>query len=392
MIGDLPLTFEARGAIAHFGNRALKLARLKIGWTGPTKSVEVSIPSAGGAAGRLVIPLAKLAEFTPFDARDSALLEAIVKAVALKTPEPMQLRRVRIEVDEKHGLTDAIRAEAASEVKSDKADRFQVRLSFIAQLTRECGVRLSDRFIASANTERLIDLIHETQLAEARIDVNDLIRRVVEITSKAVNISPAEIQRRLEQLADLLTPFGKVGLPYTHRQDGFLIRERNQLAKLLGDLTAARSEIRTEAVEAVDKALPNVKQALAFVDERLLGVDTQLKDLSRALMEWQITVIQVHECRRSVAGGLDGWRQMAEAFVEGETMARKIDNPEPIERNIIWIEQNMPILPLREVNPTAGLMSTDDSALAMNRQVKEIHGWKDGELDKVMANRLGVKT
>ena len=51
----------------------------------------------------------------------------------------------------------------------------------------------------------------------------------------------------------------------------------------------------------------------------------------------------------------------------------------------------MPILPLREVDPTAGLMSTDDSALAMNQQVKEIHGWKDGELDKVMAQRMGVK-
>jgi hypothetical protein len=391
VVGDLPLTFEARGATAHFGNRALKLARLKMGWTGPVKSLEVLIPGAGGGVGRLVVPFDKLAEYNQLDARDTALLQEIAKAAALKAPEPMQLRRIRIEVDEKHGLTDAIRAEAAQEIKADKMDRFQVRLSFIAQLTRECGVRLGDRFMASANTERLIELIHEKQLADARIDVNELTRRVVEITGQAVNISPDEIEQRLEQLAELLTPFGKAGQPYASRKDGFLSRARHELAKLLRDLAAARSTIRPEAVEAVDKALPNVKQALDFVDGKLAAVDAQLKDLSRALMEWQTTVMLVHESRRCVAGGLDGWRQMAEAFDEGATMVRQIGDSEPIERNIAWIEQNIPVIPLREIDPEAGLMSMDDGAMAMNQQVKEIHGWKTGELDRVMAQRLGVK-
>lgn len=391
MIGDLPVTFEARGTIAHFGNRALKLARLRSGWTGPTKAIEVLVPSAGGARGRLVVPLAKLAEFSQLDERDTVLLGEINKAVALKTPEPMQLRRVRIEVDEKHGTTEAIRAEAASEAKADKTDRFQVRLSLIAQLTRECGVRLGDRFMASANTERLIDLIHDTRQIDARIDVDELTRRVVEITGNAVNIAPAEIQRRLEQLADLLTPFGKVGLPFARKPDGFLIRARHQLVGLIDGLVAARPKIRSEAVESIDKALPNVKLTLAYVDEKFAAVETQLTDLSRALMEWQTTVMQVHESRRSVAGGLDGWQQMAEAYAEGETVARKTDSLEPLERNIIWIEQNMPLLPQREVDPNSVLVSMVDGAMAMAQQVKEIHGWKDGELDEEMAQRLGMK-
>lgn len=391
MIGDLPLTFEARGAMAHFANRALKLARLRMGWTGPTRSIEVLLPSAGGGPGRLVVPLTKLAAFNQLDARDTALLEAVAKASTTKAPEPMQMRRLRIEVDEVHGLTDAHKEEAANEIKSDKMDRFQVRLSLIAQLTRECGVRLGDRFMAAANTDRLIELIHEKQLAEARIDVDELMRRVMEITGTAIHVSPSEIERRLEQLAELMTPFGKAGLPYARRKDGFLTRQRHQLAKLVNGLVAARSEIRPEAVEAVDKALPNVKQALGFVDDRLAATDALLADLSRALMEWQTTVMQVHESRRCVAGGLDGWSQMAEAFDEGETMARKISDTEPLEKNILWIEENMPILPLREVDPDAGLMSMDDGSLAINQQVKEIHGWKDGELDKVMAQRLGVK-
>ncbi|MBM3571966.1 MAG: hypothetical protein FJX52_06320 [Alphaproteobacteria bacterium] len=144
MIGDLPLTFEARSAIAHFDKRALKLARLRTGKSGQPKDLEVVVPGAGGSKGQLVVPLDKLPEFSQLDARDMALHGAIKDAVATKPAEPFLMRKIRIDVDSRHALTDEARAAAQPEAKADEIDRFQVRISFIALLTRECGICLGD--------------------------------------------------------------------------------------------------------------------------------------------------------------------------------------------------------------------------------------------------------
>jgi hypothetical protein len=73
-------------------------------------------------------------------------------------------------------------------------------------------------------------------------------------------------------------------------------------------------------------------------------------------------------------------------------MARKFESPEPLERNIAWIEQNMPILPRYEWDPNAALAIAEDSPIATAQPVKMMHGWRDGAMDEELARRLAKKS
>lgn len=212
--------------------------------------------------------------------------------------------------------------------------------------------------MASANTERLIELINEKGLAGVRIDVDELTRRVIEITGDAIKVPPAEIKRRLDQIAEMAILFGTVGRAVDRKASGFLVRSQRELADLAMGLNETRA--RVETIEAIDKAMPKVAEALAYVDTRLTEIDEMFKDLGRALMEWQMSLMQLIQIRRNVAGGLDGWSQMAEAWNGGKIMAAKANSPDPLERNVIWIAQNLPYIPPCKINSDADNLDLDD--------------------------------
>lgn len=392
-IGESPLTFEARGVIAQYGNRALRLARLRPAKSGRPKDMEAVVPNSdSGGRGYLVLPFAKVPEFTQLDARDSALQYEIKTASTLNTPDPFVLRTLRLQVDRKRGATDAIKAAAERDIETDKAERFRIRLGLIAQLTRDCGTRMGDRFMASASTERLLEFVQAKEVGGARIDVDELTKRVIHLTGQATGVAPTDLEKRLERLADLAAPFGTPGVPAERKTDGFLIRQRHGLARLVAALKGARQEVRAPAVATIDKAEPRIVQVLGFIDERLSAVDGMFADLTRTLKDWDMALPRLHQARRSVGWGLDGWDQMLEAWDEAKVMARKFESPEPIERNIAWIEQNMPILPRYEWDPNAALMITDDGPVATAQPIKMMHGWRDGVMDEELARRMTKKS
>jgi hypothetical protein len=391
--GESPQTFEARGAIAQYCNRALKLVRLRPAKSGRPKDMEAVVPNSdSGGRGYLILPFAKVPEFTQLDARDSAMQYEIKAASALNTPDPFVLRSLRLKVDQKHGATDAIKAAAEREIETDKTEKFRIRLALIAQLTRDCGTRMGDRFMASASTERLLEFVQKKEIGGIRIDVDELTKRVVHLTGQAIGAQPVDVEKRLEKLIDLAAPFGTPGVPTDRKTDGFLIRQRHSLARLVASLKEARQEVRAAAMGAIDKAEPRVVQTLGFVDERLNAVDGLFADLTRALKDWDMTLSRLQQARRSVAWGLDGWDQMVEAWDESKVMARKFESPEPLERNIAWIEQNMPILPRYEWDPNAALAIAEDSPIATAQPVKMMHGWRDGAMDEELARRLAKKS
>jgi len=388
---NLPTTFEVRGAAAHFGNRSIKLARLRPGKSGRPKDMETVIPNASGARGQLIVPFAKLLDFTQLDARDTALYGEIKGASVLGAPDPIKLRALRLKIDQSHGATEAIKEATRRECESDATDRFQMRLSLIARMTRETGTRMGDRFMASASAEKLIELVQTKQLGGVRIDVDELTKRVFFLTGQAVELAPAELERRLELLVDLVVPFGTLGLAAVRKSGGYLIRQRHRLAALVEGVKEARSQVREIAVDQVDRTVPRLAQALAFVDARIDTIDSFLPDLGRALKEWEATRTRIQEVCRAVSWGLDGWDIMADTWEEAKSMARKFESPEPLEQNLTWIAHNMPILPRHEVDPNAVLIDLDEGAIAVAQPVKMMHGWRDGQLDEELARRTGKK-
>ena len=91
-----------------------------------------------------------------------------------------------------------------AEIETDKAERFRIRLALIAQLTRDCGTRMGDHFMTSASTERLLEFVQKKEIGGIRIDVEELTKRVIHLTGQATGVAPADVGKRLEQLADLV--------------------------------------------------------------------------------------------------------------------------------------------------------------------------------------------
>ncbi|MSP88496.1 MAG: hypothetical protein EXQ92_06735 [Alphaproteobacteria bacterium] len=263
--------------------------------------MEAVVPNSdSGGRGYLVLPFAKVPELTQLDARDSALQYEIKAASTLNAPDRFVLRTLRLKVDFKHGATDAIKTAAERDTEVDKAERFRIRLALIAQLTRDCGTRMGDRFMASASTERLLEFVQKKEIGGISIDVDELTKRVVQLTGQAIGAPPADVEKRLERLVELAAPFGTPGVPAERKTDGFLIRQRHGLAGLVASLKGTRPEIRATAIGAIDKAEPRVIQTLDFVDERLNAVDGLFANLARALKDWDMTLSRLQQARRSV--------------------------------------------------------------------------------------------
>jgi len=174
---------------------------------------------------------------------------------------------------------------------------------------------------------------------------------VILLTAQHIGGTPADIEKRLEQLADLAMPFGTVGLATARKTDGFLIRQRHRLAALIDGLKEKRDNASSAAIAATENALPRLVQVLEFVDARLEAVNKMFADLSAALKDWDMTIARITQARRGAGWGLDGWYLMSEAWEEAKIMARKFESADPLDRNIVWIEQNAPLLPRHEWDP-----------------------------------------
>jgi hypothetical protein len=378
-----------RGTFCHLMQKTVRLARVRVTRQDAQFAVDAMIPdyTGGGANQSLIMPLMDLANYTQLDQRDLNMLEAI-KSIAMRgPPDPVAVRAARLDVDRVWAPDDEQKAAIEREIEADRKDQFQVRLSLIGQMTREAGVRIGDAFMSGASTETLLDLMRPRDQGGHGIDVAALTQRVVDLTAEGSGHSASDVSQRLDQITDLLAPFGAIALG-VDSAGGYMARERARLETFVRQLVEFQRTARDDFIDQAQRLEAVVKRQLDFLSERTRPVAPLFQSFEQVIKRFPMVQEAVRKARRDAAFALDCWPVLIEIWTNGRSMARKFDSAEPLEQALKFIARNAPTLPAWEVDPSLAEADLSDGSTAKAKQVKELHGWRTEMLDEEMAERI----
>src|SRR3546814_18697760 len=117
--------------------------------------------------------------------------------------DPINIRALCLQADAELSGDPQLRAAAQRTVQRDEQDRAMIRLSCIAQLTRECGIAKGDALMVRTNTHTLMDRMVSAS-GRSRIDLDMMIERVMNFAADSsrnkfsvAKTSPATLLRTL---------------------------------------------------------------------------------------------------------------------------------------------------------------------------------------------------
>src|SRR3546814_7549836 len=116
--------------------------------------------------------------------------------------DPINIRALCLQADAELSGDPQLRAAAQRTVQRDEQDRAMIRLSCIAQLTRECGIAKGDALMVRTNTRTLMDLMG-SESGRSRIDLDLLIERVMIFAAERCSTTAMEAKRSEEHTSEL---------------------------------------------------------------------------------------------------------------------------------------------------------------------------------------------
>src|SRR3546814_15718445 len=132
--------------------------------------------------------------------------------------DPINIRALCLQADAELSGDPQLRAAAQRTVQRDEQDRAMIRLSCIAQLTRECGIAKGDALMVRTNTRTLMDLMG-SESGRSRIDLDLLIESVMIFAAERRRTTVMDAKRYLDPQLGLHTPLGPDTTPgeVTHK-------------------------------------------------------------------------------------------------------------------------------------------------------------------------------
>lgn len=383
------MSFETRGASIPFRTRNLRCCRLRVVDTGRAIEWEACLPAGlgdTGSRGTMVLPWTDLPLFSRMSDRDRALYDQIDALDDDQHPDPFAIRDAVIRVDGRDDADPAVRDEAVREIERDRRDRLRVYMSFLAQLTRDCGIHQGDRFMAGADTDMLIALTNAPRsVAAPGIDPKALTDRVLGFAADRLGITPKAVNARLEEFTRHLAPFGCINVEGERKVDGFLTRTRNRIAAMDRSIAreARRMRSETEGMSAMIRFA--IKDFLDYSGDRLDRIEQVFSHLYSMFRDYERTRALAMRIRRDVSYALDGWSQLCDVW-EGAVASRE---PQRIEEAVRYILTVLPLMPEEEVRPGGerGRVWRGFEA-ARVQMVRVLVGWDDDEVDEELLYRL----
>ena len=385
----LPQTFERRGTSVKMYAPRFQHMRVREYIRDEDRSLEAVIPNFSGIRANefTVVPWKQLPDLQSFEERDEHLIEAILNTTTAAEIEPIAVRGYCMRADSIYHPDEYMRQLAREKTQKEKEDIDMVRMSCLAQLTRECGIARGDAFMAKANTTTLLDLMTGEKL-EGGFDVSILIDRVMQFAAERSGTTVEEVRDWLEPLVGMIAPFGTVISGGRERSHGFLYRQHVRLIEFRKSLHETRDFVREEAGESISLINKVSDQAIAYVNQRIVKLDEQLGNLTNVFSSFDSSIGELRKLRRDVSYGLDGWDDLIDVWddaVEGKAM---VGGAEGLERAIRHILDYLPIIPDRELNPDGNVMQGADYERARVRLVAEMHSWSDGSIDTTLRDRV----
>ena len=169
---NLPQTFERRGTTVPLHHKDFAHTRVREYFHGEDRLLEAVIPNYSGTrrGEQVVVPWGHLTDMASFDMRDLRVHELVMATNNTRDLDPINIREICLTADAALSGDPSIMDAAKQAVAQDAQDRSMVRLSFIAQLTRESGIARGDTLMARTNTRTLMELMGSDS-GRTRIDL-----------------------------------------------------------------------------------------------------------------------------------------------------------------------------------------------------------------------------
>lgn len=387
---NLPQTFERRGTAVPFHHKDLAHARVREYFHGEDRLLEAVIPNYSGARrGELVIlPWEQVTQLATLDLRDQRVHEQVLKTVTIRDLDPLNIRDICLQADAGLSGDPAIQEAAQSTAERDAQDKAMVRLSFIAQLTRECGIAKGDRLMARTNTRTLMDLMGG-ESGRSRIDLDLLIERVMIFAAERGKCTVNDAKSYLDPLVGMITPFGNVTAKGEEKSNGFLYLQHTRLLNFRTEVTTYRNQVRDELDPQVELIIEAADECIGYVNERLDQLNELMGSLADLFDQNLAAIDRLDRLRRDVAYGLDGWDDMISVW-HGAYVARDaIGGNRAVERAILRISGYAPRIPIREIFPDhEQVKSGSRYEQARVRMVSQMHSWENDRLDSELHSRV----
>lgn len=385
---NLPTTFERRGTTVPLAHPNFTHTRVREYEFGKDRVLEAVMPNYSGVRrGELtVIPWADLKERAAFAERDLHIMQDIMRLRGKQPIDPIYIRLLCQRADAIHNPDEDARRMARDQTENDRIDRESVRMSCLAQLTRECGISRGDAFMAKANTTTLLDLINDAQ-QRAGFDVRMLIERVMQFAAERSGATVEDVRDWMDPLVGLIAPFGSVPAAGEERLDGFLFTQHRDLLGFRKSLHEHGANASGDAARSIELILEVCDQTITYVNSRLVRLDSLLGRFADMFDEIGNSLDRLKKLLRDVTYALDGWHELINIWREAMGGIGMIGGEQGLFRAVDHILLYLPVIPPQEIR---GANPNDMMERERNRMtlVRSMHSWSTNEMDTDLQSRV----
>ena len=392
----MPQTFERRGTTVPLSVSSFNHTRVRELIDGDERLLEAVIPNYSGVRRGEFTVLAwdDLKTLATFSERDTYIMEKVSKSRSHKDIDPIKLRMICQQADAIYQPDAHIRRLAREQAQRDREDRDMVRLSCLAQLTRECGIARGDAFMAKASSKTLMDLMTGDP-SQSRLDVEMLIERVMQFAAERSNTTVETVRDWMEPLVGMVAPFGAIGGRRNEDGAGFLFRQHVRLIEFRRSLHEYRAQARHEIQAPVDMVIDVCDTTITYVNERLVKLDDLLGSFADMFEVFENSVARLEKLRRDVAFALDGWDELVDRWDDAIEGRNLIGGELAIERALEHVLWFLPVIPARELYSEAGeaaanTMGGSGMERTRLRLVQQMYSWFNNQLDAELKHRVDV--
>ncbi|MBT5267755.1 MAG: hypothetical protein HOL85_23200 [Rhodospirillaceae bacterium] len=385
---NVPQTFERRGTTVPLMVPDFAHTRVREYINGDDRVLEAVIPNYSGARrGEMtVVNWNQLDELATFGDRDLRIIEEVGKTSTAKQIDPIEIRTICMRADADLHPDQYRRNQARLARTQDNEDQETVRLSCIAQLTRECGIDRGDVFMANANTKTLVDLITNKK---SEFDIELLVERIMVFAAERSGRSLDEIRDWLEPLVSMIAPLGTVAAAGEQRGNGHLFAAHIRLIEFRKALSRFKVYARDEVGQSIGLVLQVTDQSIEFINERLEQLDRMLGKFADMFEGYDDSILKLEKLRRDIAFALDGWEELIVAWEEAEEGMDMAGGEQAVERAIYHIMNFLPVIPDKELYPDDTIGGTGvDVERARQSLVHEMHSWSTNAVDHELQARI----
>lgn len=387
---NLPQTFERRGTTVPFHQKDLAHARVREYFHGGDRQLEAVIPNYSGTRrGELVVlPWDQLGQLATLELRDQQVHERVQRTITTRDLDPISIREICLAADARFSGDPAVQEAAQLATERDAQDKAMVRLSFIAQLTRECGIAKGDRLMSRTNTRTLMELMGGDS-GRTRIDLDLLIERVMIFAAERGQCTVNDAKSYLDPLVGMITPFGNVTAKGEEKNNGFLYLQHTRLLNFRAEIAAYRNQVREELEHLVGHVVEAADECIGYVNDRLAQLNELLGKLADLFDQNTAAIDRLDRLRRDVAYGLDGWDDMIAVWRDAYAARDAIGGDRAVERAIQRISGFAPRIPVRELFPDHETVKSGSRyEQARVRMVSQLHNWDNDQIDAELQSRV----